>query len=118
MTPCQRCSDAQVVVPDLNKYCNVLQNTGETAERMLREWVTHSLTNYGALQGIFLSACRHLIDRDHHRQHFLELAARYKIECVRAVINDINSTKQDRDSTFANVFILAFDEVSNVNLPI
>lgn len=100
------------MVPDLNKYCDVLKDTGETAERMLREWVTHSLTNYGGLQGIFLSACRHLVDRNYHKEHFSELAAKYKIECVRAVINDISSTKQDRDSTFANVFILAFDEVS------
>ena len=78
---------------------------------MLREWVHFSLANPGFLQGILLSACRHLVDREYHAEHFMAAAATYKIKCVRAVINAINSPDFDRDSTFASIFVLAFDEV-------
>lgn len=78
---------------------------------MLQEWVHFSLANPGFLHGILLSACRHLIDRGYHAQHFMAVAATYKINCVRTVINAINSPHFDRDSTFASIFILAFDEV-------
>jgi hypothetical protein len=103
--------DAQVVVPALNIQCTNLKNLGETAERMLREWVQFSLTDHVFLQGILLAACRHLIGRGYHAWRFEELAAGYKVQCVRAVIDAIGKTDLDINATFAKIFTLANDEV-------
>jgi hypothetical protein len=103
--------DIQVVVPTLNIQCINLRDQGETVERMLREWVHFSLTDVVFLQGILLAACRHLIGQGHHAWRLEELAAGYKVQCVRAVIDAIGRKDLDMDATFAKIFMLATDEV-------
>lgn len=104
-------ADAQVVVPTLNIQCRNLTNLGESAERMLREWVRLALTDTVVLQGILLAACRHLIERGYQAWKFEELAAGYKVRCVRDVIDAIGRKDPDMDVTFAKIFTLANDEV-------
>ncbi|KAL5374909.1 hypothetical protein DPSP01_011578 [Paraphaeosphaeria sporulosa] len=109
-------SDAQVVVPTLNIQCRSLKNLGESAERMLREWVHLALTDAVVLQGVLLAACRHLIGRGYQAWKFEELAAGYKVRCVRDVIDAIESKDMDMDVTFAKIFTLSNDEIWLGNL--
>ncbi|KAF2449261.1 hypothetical protein P171DRAFT_516997 [Karstenula rhodostoma CBS 690.94] len=107
---------AQVVVPTLNIQCRNLKDLGESTERMLREWVRLALTDAVILQGILLAACRHLIERGYQVWRFEELAAGYKVRCLRDVIDAIGSEDLDMDVTFARIFTLANDEIWLGNL--
>jgi hypothetical protein len=69
------------------------------------------------MHGVLLMAARSMIDHNHQSQYFNEVAASHKIACVRSVIDAISRSPINLDSTFALIFILAIDEVSEHETP-
>lgn len=86
-------------------------------ESMTREWVPLALTDIGLLDGIFLSACRHLAAHhciDQKQQLFSQLAVRYKVECVQSLRGALlKKMPPFADSIVAQAVMLAYDEVSS-----
>lgn len=82
---------------------------------MTREWVRLTLTNVGALDGVFLAACRHLLSNqpDQQQQLYTQLAFQYKLSSVRALREaiSIETSSLISDSTVAIGIMLAYDEV-------
>ncbi|RQM06588.1 hypothetical protein DH86_00001211 [Scytalidium sp. 3C] len=85
-------------------------------ESMTREWVPLALTDIGLLDGIFLSACRHLAAHhciDQKQQLFSQLAVRYKVECVQSLRGALlKKMPPFADSIVAQAVMLAYDELS------
>lgn len=99
----------------MNQHCNKLRDEKRYEELMRTEWVRLTLISTGTLNGIFLAACRHLIKiLPQQQQIYTKLAIEYKLHCVRALRQAIadDSLKMISDSSFANVILLAYDEVS------
>jgi hypothetical protein len=106
--------DLTVVIPWLNSRCGmqVLGTSDIYLECMNQDWVRLALTDAGFLQSIFLETCRHLSMAWYQRQgDFVQLASRYKIACMRTLIESISGRSSYNDATIANVIELAFDEV-------
>ena len=81
---------------------------------MARAWVPLALTDTGLLDCLFLAACRHL-SQNHQQQvqqqQFLQLAVRYKLECVQSLMETISAKLTFDDATVAKTVMLAYDEV-------
>jgi hypothetical protein len=84
-----------------------------------KEWVPIALSQLDALESLFMHACRHfLVFQQHQHQpdrqrHFMQLATRYKLACLRAVNEAISEgfSVPINDTTVATVVLLGFDEV-------
>jgi hypothetical protein len=111
-------SDVQWITPHLGALCEQYFDP-VTFERLAqREWISLLLTRHDTLDAMFLSSARHLAD--HHQKdfkkwlHYDQLAMRYRISCVRALSDAINSEKASKieDATVVTTLILAIDGVS------
>jgi hypothetical protein len=104
-----------MVLPYMNITCNKLKDPRKYLDLMTREWVRLTLTNAGSLNGIFLAACRHLLQcqQQHQQQYYIHLAMQYKLLCVQALREAILSEtlSQISDSTVTINILLAYDEV-------
>jgi hypothetical protein len=82
---------------------------------MTKEWVRLTLASAGSLDGIFLAACRHLLRSlpQDQQLYYLHLATQYKVSCVRALREAIDSEASSlfSDETIAMGVVLAYDEV-------
>ncbi|KAE9376189.1 hypothetical protein N431DRAFT_556396 [Stipitochalara longipes BDJ] len=109
------------VIPRMRVYCSIVWGGPVSyLDHLADEWVGFAQTDMGLLSGLFLAASRHLSENHPQKQLFTRLAIQYKIACVRAVSEAISAAmlSQFRDSTVANVMMLAFDEFSIGNLAI
>lgn len=79
---------------------------------MTGEWVRLTLTNVGTQCGIFLAACRHLVEQQEQLK-YLQLATQYKLYCIRALQNAISSEVSSliSDGTVGIGILMAYDEV-------
>lgn len=82
-------------------------------ERMTRAWVPLALTDEGLIDALLLAACRHLFDhcQQSQQQQFTQLAAHYKLACVRSLREAISAELFFRDATVTKAIMLAYDEV-------
>ncbi|KAI9735740.1 MAG: hypothetical protein M1818_006348 [Claussenomyces sp. TS43310] len=104
----------RAVIPYMNQHCNKLRDPERYVDLMTKEWVRLTLTNVGALSGIFLAACRHLFkNQPEQQQYYLQLSIEYKLSCVRALREAIASEIASliSDSSVAIVILLAYDEL-------
>jgi len=106
----------------MNITCNKLKDPKKYLDLMTREWVRLTLTSVGSLNGIFLAACRHLLQyqQQQHQQHdYMQLAIRYKLLCVQALREAIFSEASSTisDSTVTINILLAYDEVRRIWIP-
>ena len=100
----------------MDQHCNKLVNSERDLDLMTKEWVRVTLTNVGSLNGIFLAACRHLLDLENQQQqqqYYTKLAIQYKLCCVQALREAISFEISSliSDSTVAIGILLAYDEV-------
>jgi hypothetical protein len=95
---------------DLN--CNKLVDSGKYVNLMTGEWVRLTLTNVGTQSGIFLAACRHLVEQQ-KQQKYLQLATQYKLYCIQALQKAISSeiSSMISDVTVGIGLLMAYDEV-------
>jgi hypothetical protein len=105
------------LIPRMKIYCSIVRHPVSYLEFMTEEWMGLAQTDTGLLSGLFLAASRHLSENHPQQQLFTRLAIQYKIACVRAVSETISAAtlSQFRDSTVANVMVLAFDEVRSIS---
>ncbi|OBT67372.1 hypothetical protein VE03_03055 [Pseudogymnoascus sp. 23342-1-I1] len=83
----------KVVIPYMDKNCNKLVDSGKYS-------------------GIFLAACRHLVEQQ--QQHkYLQLATQYKLYCIQALQNAISSEVSSliSDGTVGIGILMAYDEL-------
>lgn len=103
------------VLPYMNITCNKLKDPKTYLDLMTKEWVRLTLTNVGSLNGIFLAACRHLLQfqQQHQHEYYLQLATHYKLLCLQALREAIFSEKSSMisDSTVTVGILLAYDEL-------
>jgi hypothetical protein len=79
---------------------------------MMGGLVQSALIDMELLNGVFLSASRHLAQNNKRHIVFEELALHYKLACVQSVSKGILTNKINvGDSIIANVLMLAWDEV-------
>jgi hypothetical protein len=92
--------------------CNKLVDSGKYVNLMTGEWVRLALTNVGTQSGVFLAACRHLVEQQ--QQHkYSQLATQYKLYCIQALQNAISSevSSMISDGTVGIGLLMAYDEV-------
>jgi len=109
------------VIPRMRICCKIIRGGPVSyAQFMAEEWMELAQSDTGLMNGIFLSACRHLSDEHHQQEFYTRLAVQYKIGCVRAVSEAISATISSNfgDSTVATTMLLALDEFSVGNLTI
>ena len=103
----------------MNIHCNKFHER-RFVDLMTREWVRLTLTNVGSLSGVFLSACRHLLEtqQEYQQQYFTQLAIQYKLSCVRALREAMlcETSSLISDSSVAINIMLAYDEVREINI--
>ncbi|KAI1616957.1 hypothetical protein EDD36DRAFT_430329 [Exophiala viscosa] len=87
-------------------------------DRMTRAWVPLALTDEGLTCALLLAACRHLFDhcQQSQQQHFLQLAAQYKLACVRSLREAISTDLFFGDATITKAVMLAYDELATRNI--
>lgn len=108
----------KAVVPYVNEHCNRLRDSVNYLEKMTKEWVRLALSDLGFLHGVFLFACRHLVNNHHQQEFYDQLAIQYKIACVRAVNAAISVERVSfSHRTVAKVLVLAWDEVWTTVFP-
>lgn len=99
----------------MDQHCNKLEiSQYYYLEFMTKEWVHLTLTDLGSLSGMFLAACRHLVENQHQQQqYYTQLAIQYKLYCVQALREAISLEISSlfKDSTIAIGILLAYDEV-------
>jgi hypothetical protein len=79
---------------------------------MMRGWLQLALSDVGFLNGLFLSASRHLSQNHQSPQSFQKLAIQFRLACMQSVSQDISAgSVAIGDGTVANVLMLAWDEV-------
>ncbi|RDW57272.1 hypothetical protein BP5796_12722 [Coleophoma crateriformis] len=103
----------KAVIPYMNTACNKLREPERYVDLMTTEWVWITLTNVGALNGVFLAACRHLSSKPLQQQlYYQQLAFQYKVSCVRSLRKAISAEASSliSDSTVALGILLAYDE--------
>lgn len=106
--------DMTAVIPYMNITCNRLRDPLRYVDLMSREWVRLTLTNVGALNGIFLAACRHLLRYRHESKgDYVKLATQYKVLCMQALREAVvvEGGALISDGTVATNVLLTFDEV-------
>ncbi len=98
----------------MDQHCNGQNGFERYVDLMKTEWVRLTLTNIGSLDGVFLAACRHLLQNQQQQQYYTQLAVQYKLHCVQALREAISfeSSSLISDSTVAINVLLAFDDVS------
>jgi hypothetical protein len=96
----------------MDQHCNKLRDSERYLNLMTKEWVRLTLTNVGSLSGIFLAACRHLLENQ-QQQYYTQLAIQYKLYCIQALREAISFETPSliSDSTVAVGILLAYDEV-------
>lgn len=103
----------------MNINCNKLRDPSLYIDLMTREWVRLTLTNFGSLNGVFLAACRHLLQTQpqYRQQYYIQLAIQYKLSSVRALREAIlfETSSLISDSTVAIGILLAYDEVRRIS---
>ncbi|RDW63425.1 hypothetical protein BP6252_10970 [Coleophoma cylindrospora] len=102
----------KAVIPYMNIHCNKLREPERYIDLMTTEWVWITLTNVGALNGVFLAACRHLSEQLQQQPQYKQLAFRYKVSCVQNLREAISveASSLISDSTVALGILLAYDE--------
>lgn len=83
---------------------------------VIKDWVQLTLTDVGTLNGVFLAACRHLVENQQQQQYHTRLAVQYKLYCLQALREAISSETSSKisDSTVGIGILLAYDEVRNI----
>lgn len=96
----------------MDRNCNKLANSMGYVNLMEREWVRLTLSTFGTQSGIFLAACRHLLDQQ-QQHYYSRLAIQYKLYCLQALQKAISSeiTSLISDATFGISILMAYDEV-------
>jgi len=112
----------RAVIPYMDQHCNKLRDSERYLDLMTKEWVRLTLTNVGTLNGIFLAACRHLLEnqqQQQQQQYYTQLAIQYKLYCVQALREAISSEISSliSDSTIAIGMLLAYDELRLGDIP-
>ena len=104
-----RSADMTAVVPLMR--CNDL--AAYYVDRMTKAWVPLALTDKGLICALLLAACRHLYEhcQQAQQQQFAQLAAQYKLTCVRSLREAISSELFFSDATITKAVMLAYDEV-------
>ncbi|KFY51226.1 hypothetical protein V496_08885 [Pseudogymnoascus sp. VKM F-4515 (FW-2607)] len=102
----------KVVIPHMDEKCNKLVDSQKYVNLMTGEWVRLTLTNVGTQCGIFLAACRHLVEQQQQLK-YLQLATQYKLYCIRALQNAISSEVSSliSDGTVGIGILMAYDEL-------
>ncbi|KAK4443052.1 hypothetical protein QBC34DRAFT_311750 [Podospora aff. communis PSN243] len=105
------------IVPLIDAGCSRISALGSAQRQNLTVgWVNVALSNLDFLNGLFLNASRSLSVRhvqEQQREQYAELAIRYKLLCVRFVIDSIrvnNEVSRLGDIPVAETLVLAFDE--------
>ncbi|KAH8649859.1 hypothetical protein BX600DRAFT_473704 [Xylariales sp. PMI_506] len=103
----------RVVIPNMGFHCN--RNRGSICHMrpMMISFIQLAVGDASLLNGLFLSASRHLSQHHQDRQFFEQLATQFKVACVQNVSSDISARTSSviREGTIANVLMLAWDEV-------
>ncbi|KAK0618819.1 hypothetical protein B0T14DRAFT_602779 [Immersiella caudata] len=105
------------IVPMIESGCWRLRALeASQRESLALDWLHLALSNLDFLNGLFLNASRLLSvrhEQEEQREKFAGLAVRYKLLCVKFVIDSIKETTGAReldDIPIAETLVLAFDE--------
>jgi hypothetical protein len=100
-----------VVIPFGKRHCTRYTASEEWKYHMFTELVPVALSSPALLDGVLLSACRHLSDAVKNPQ-YMQLALMYKLACIRS-LNQIllGQGTPVNDATITLAIFLAADEV-------
>ncbi|KAL2857222.1 hypothetical protein BJY01DRAFT_136823 [Aspergillus pseudoustus] len=94
--------------------CNAID--AEFYQRINTTWVPFSLAHRTLVNLLLLSSCRHLLhlyEAPEHKDTFLRLAYRFKLDILRSIREAISSEAPwFSDATIAATIMLAYDELS------
>lgn len=112
--------DATYVIPEMPVWCN---HGGEEVlflELVNSFWLPFVVTDPGLLAAVLLASCRNMLLHNrqseafgHSQANWLELALKYKIECISSINTAILAELPHiSDATIAKTIVMATDEVS------